>query len=428
LTGSSDRLHYAIDLHFESQSANLDKPTYGRWANTDFEVSMTRRNNSRVGAIILAAGKSTRMGVPKQLLLLGESTVLEQTLDNIRGAGLDEIVLVLGSSAETIQQYFPAATFEGLKVVVNKAYREGMASSLREGLSALHPQIDAALIVLADQPFLQPETFGRIVDQYRRSSAQIVIPTYKGFRGNPVLLDRSVFPEVMALGGDVGCRAIFGSHLEGIAKVEVEDVGILLDIDDQADYERLRRFGQSKQEDVAQIEAATSEARVIPGLEGPGAEDSPKSDELGELIVVGWEPVAISVVKLGTLLNFRVTVVDPRLEISDLPPGVRLLNALDFSLLADTSESNVVVASRGKFDEEAIEQALKTRSAYVGLVANKRRGQEILGSLERRGVPADTLATVRVPAGVDIGAETPEEIALSILAEIVSRRKKKRLE
>jgi molybdenum cofactor cytidylyltransferase len=388
-------------------------------------ISMTGKDNSRVGAIILAAGKSTRMGEPKQLLRLGQSTVLGQTIENIRGAGVDEIVLVLGSSAETIRQQFPASTFEGLRVVVNQAYGQGMASSLREGLSALDPQIDAALIVLADQPFIRPETFGQIVDHYRRSDAQIVIPTYKGFRGNPVLLDRSVFPEITELGGDIGCRAIFGSHLEGIVKAEVEDVGILLDIDNKADYERLQRFGQSKQEDAALIEAATSETRVIPGLEGPGVEAPPKGDEL---IVVGWEPVAISLVKLGKLLNFTVTVVDPLLEISALPPGVRLLNTLDFSLLPGTSERYVVVASRARFDEGAVEQALHTRSAYVGLVANKRRGQEILGSLQRRGEPAERLATVRVPAGLDIGAETPEEIALSILAEIVSRRKKRRLE
>ena len=82
---------------------------------------MTRRNNSRVGAIILAAGKSTRMGEPKQLLHLGESTVLEQTLDNIRGGGVDEFVLVLGSFAETIRHQVPASTFEGLKVIVNEA-------------------------------------------------------------------------------------------------------------------------------------------------------------------------------------------------------------------------------------------------------------------------------------------------------------------
>ncbi len=208
-------------------------------------MSMTGKMKSRVGAIILAAGKSIRMGEPKQLLRLRESTVLGTTVANIRGVGLDEVILVLGSFAEAIQQQFPPSAFEGLKVVVNQAYGQGMASSLREGLSALHPRIDAALIVLADQPFIRPETFGQIVHQYHRSNAQIVIPTYKGSRGNPVLLDRSVFPEVMALSGDIGCRAIFGSHPEGIVKVEVDDVGILLDIDNKADYERLQRFGQS---------------------------------------------------------------------------------------------------------------------------------------------------------------------------------------
>jgi xanthine dehydrogenase accessory factor len=219
----------------------------------------------------------------------------------------------------------------------------------------------------------------------------------------------------------MGCRAIFGSHLEGIVKVEVEDVGILLDIDNKDDYERLQRFGHSKEEERAVIEAATREARVIPGLE----ESSPRSDDL---IVVGCQAVAIALVKLGKLLNFTVTVVDPLLEISAFPPGVKLLNALDFSLLPEVAERYVVVASHGKFDEEAVEQALHVQSAYVGLVASNKRGHEIRRSLERKGEPADKLATVHVPAGLDIGAETAEEIALSIMAEIVSRRKKKRNE
>ena len=106
------------------------------------------------------------------------------------------------------------------------------------GSAALDPQVDAALIVLADQPFVRPETLDQLAEQHRRSKAQIVIPSYKGVRGNPVLLDRSVFAEVMALEGDIGCRAIFSSHTERTVKVEVEDEGILLDIDNQEDYER----------------------------------------------------------------------------------------------------------------------------------------------------------------------------------------------
>jgi len=379
---------------------------------------MSTISNHRVGAIVLAAGRSTRMGEAKQLLRLGDSSVLGKTLESVRAAGVDDVILVLGSSAQTIRQQLPISGIGGLKVVVNQDYEQGMASSLREGLSALDPQTDAALIVLADQPFVRPETLDRIIDRYRGSNAQIVIPLYKGFRGNPVLLDRSVFPEVMALDGDVGCRAIFGTHLEGIVKVEVDDVGILLDIDNKDDYERLRLFGQSAEDERAFIEAANREARAIPVLENTGVEDPSRGDEL---IVVGREQVAMALVKLGQLLKFTVTVVDPLLEVSALPPGVRLLKTLDFSVLPEKPGRYVVVASRGKFDEEAVEQALQVQSAYVGLVANKKRALEILHSLERGGASPEKLATVRAPAGLNIGADTPEEIALSIAAEIVSR-------
>jgi molybdenum cofactor cytidylyltransferase len=187
------------------------------------------------------------MGRAKQLLSLGGSTVLAQTLENVRSAAVDEIVLVLGSSAEAIRsQLSPSLPLFGhLKVVVNQAYGQGMASSLRVGLAALDQDCDAALIVLGDQPLVRSRTLSQIVDTYCRSGAQIVIPSFHGTRGNPVLLDRSVFSEAMGLKGDIGCRAIFGNHLEGIVNVEVEDMGILLDIDDQDDYERLRGEGDT---------------------------------------------------------------------------------------------------------------------------------------------------------------------------------------
>ena len=164
---------------------------------------------------------------------------MAQTIENVRSAAVDEIVLVLGSSAEAIRQQLSQPLLEGVKVVVNPAYGEGMASSLRAGLSALDPHSRAALIILGDQPFVRPQTLDQLMNEYRRSGAQIVVPSYQGNRGNPVLLDRSVFSEAMALEGDVGCRAIFGNHLEGIVNVEVEDMGVLLDIDDPEDYQRL---------------------------------------------------------------------------------------------------------------------------------------------------------------------------------------------
>ncbi len=372
----------------------------------------------RIGGVVLAAGTSSRMGEPKQLLRLGERPVLEQTLENLRAAHVDEIVLVLGFAAETIAKRIAV---EGVKVVVNQQYRDGMASSLRAGLAALGAEVNGALIVLADQPFVGPATVDQLISQYAESRAQIAIPTYRGFRGNPVLLDRSVFAEVMAITGDVGCRAIFGDHTEGIVKVPVDDIGILLDIDSKDDLDRLRRFASGAESATTVIEAASLAGREIP-------EPDSLSAEKDDLILVGAEPVALALAKLAKLLGFRVTVIDPLLSLADVPDADRVLNTLDFSQLPPANSRYVVVASRGRFDEEALEQGLRANVAYLGLVANKRRAQEILRGIEAKGEAPEKLRAVHAPAGLDFQAESPQEIALSIMAEIVLEKKKRRVE
>ncbi len=195
----------------------------------------TQPRNPEVSAIVLAAGMSRRMGAPKQLLRAGGISLLEHTLTHVRKSTVGDIILVLGFAAEQIREQIST---EGLKVVINEAYQEGMASSLRAGIAALAPQTQAALIVLADLPLVRPRTLDRLIEHHRKFHPQIVIPTYKGFRGNPVLLDRSVFTEVTDLRGDIGCRAIFGKHTENIARLEVDDPGIILDVDTRQDFEK----------------------------------------------------------------------------------------------------------------------------------------------------------------------------------------------
>jgi molybdenum cofactor cytidylyltransferase len=367
-------------------------------------------SRSPVAAIVLAGGMSKRMGKPKQLLRAGEKALLEHTLNTVRNSHVAESILVLGFAAEEIQQQ---VSTEGLKVVVNEAYQEGMGSSLRAGISAVDPQACAALIVLADQPFVRSATLDSLIEHHQKFQPQIVIPTYQGFRGNPVLLDRSVLPELTGLRGDIGCRAIFGNHMENIAKLEVDDVGILLDVDTQADWEKLNASLRRTEGAPALTPPADLESRS-PG--NPALSDHP------ELLVVGRDPVAVALVRLARLLGFASTVVDPLLSLSDLPEADRILHVLDFSRLPEKHNRYIVVASRGQFDEDALEQALQCDVDYVGLLANQKRSQELREGLRHKGVPPDRLARMRAPAGIEIGAEGPGEIALSIMAEIVAER------
>jgi CTP:molybdopterin cytidylyltransferase MocA len=364
-----------------------------------------QHGGSGISALILAAGRSSRMGSLKQLLLFGGSTLLETVLHNLRESQVDEIVLVLGFSADTIRGKIP---LDGVKVVINQAYGEGMGTSLRTGIAQVSPSAHAALVVLADQPFVQPATINHLIRVYREQKPQIVIPVYQGFRGNPVLLDRSVFPELLSLSGDIGCRAIFGSHTENILKAPVDDIGVLLDIDTPGDFEKFQQAYTRGEWGLALLESADLAGRDVSGQP--------------QLVVVGLEPVATALVKLGRLMKFTVTVVDPLLTMDQAPGADRILRVLDFSRLP--GEKYVAIASRGRFDEEAVEQALDQGAAYVALVANRRRAQDIIASFKSKGVAAELLARLHAPAGLEIGAEGPEEIALSIMAEIIAERRR----
>jgi molybdenum cofactor cytidylyltransferase len=350
------------------------------------------------------------MGTAKQLLRLGDRPLLEHVLDNVRASSVAEIVLVLGFEAEAIQREIK---LHDARLIVNSQYRQGMGTSLKSGLAALDPEAEGALVVLADQPLLRPGTLDRLIAEHQAGKAQIVIPTYRGFRGNPVLLDRSIFPELMGLDGDIGCRAVFGDHIDGIVKLPVDDVGILLDVDEHSDLEAL-----------ATRDGGWQERALLETAECGGQQVAASAEAQPELIVVGRDALAMALARLGRILRFTVTAVDPLLATADFPAADRVLHALDFSLLGKHRDRYVVVASRGACDEEAIEQALDVKSAYVALVANRKRGEEVLRALRAKALPPEVLASVRVPAGLEIGAVTPEEIALAIMAEIIQEHRK----
>lgn len=196
-----------------------------------------------ISAILLAAGESRRMGRPKQLLEWQGGTLLQHSLESLLKSDADETILVLGHQAELIRNSLP--DFQ-IKIVVNHDYQKGMASSLRQGLLALDPGSEAFLVVLADQPDIGPDIVSRLIREFRQASPErgIVRPVSRGLPGHPVLFHIRYLQEALQLHGDVGARQIVAGHPAEILDIEVEDDGIVNDIDTPEEY---REFMQRRE-------------------------------------------------------------------------------------------------------------------------------------------------------------------------------------
>lgn len=186
-----------------------------------------------VSALLLAAGESQRMGRLKQLLPLGGSTLIEVVLENLLRSRLQEVIVVLGFGAEEIR---PRVEAKGVRVAVNPRYKEGMASSLRVGLDALDPRAEGILVALADQPFIPPEVIDRLIEAFQGTSKGIVVPTFQGRRGHPVIFHRRYMEELRSLSGDQGGRELLHRNPEDLLEVEVDCPGVITDIDTLEDY------------------------------------------------------------------------------------------------------------------------------------------------------------------------------------------------
>ena len=195
---------------------------------------------SQIAAIVLAAGGSARMGQSKQLLPINGQPMVRRVTATVCAANLAQVVVVTGAQAEAVREALAGLPAE---IVVNEAWAEGLSRSLRLGLRALRPEIQAALMVLADQPALTPELLNALAKRYRATGAAIVLPVYQGRRGNPVLFDRALFADLLAVEGDQGGRAILTRYASSIERVEVDDPSVLLDIDTRADYDKVREGG-----------------------------------------------------------------------------------------------------------------------------------------------------------------------------------------
>lgn len=197
-----------------------------------------------IAGLILAAGESSRMGTDKALLTYQGRTFLENIIATLRQADVGRVAVVLGHHAKEIQL---STNFAGAEVVLNQDYCRGQTSSLQAGLRAFldadaapRQEIDAVILCLVDHPAVSVEVTRQLIAARRASHAPVVIPTYQGQRGHPVLIASSLFAELLALDSSEGANTIVRKHRHATHFVEAQDPGILLDIDDPESYRGLK--------------------------------------------------------------------------------------------------------------------------------------------------------------------------------------------
>jgi molybdenum cofactor cytidylyltransferase len=190
-----------------------------------------------ITALILAAGQSKRMGQPKMLLPWGKTTVLGQVIDVFKAAGIEDILVVTGGAKELVE----ALVGTSARTVFNPGFAEGeMLSSIQAGLTEVKPGTEAVLIGLGDQPQVQERSVRLVVEEYTQSKASLVVPSFQMRRGHPWLVARPYWGEILKMEPSETPRDFLNRHSADIRYVEINDPGILKDLDTPEDYLKFR--------------------------------------------------------------------------------------------------------------------------------------------------------------------------------------------
>ena len=193
--------------------------------------------NDKIGIVILAAGVSSRLGSPKQLLSYNGKTLLRHAVDEATNSNADFVVVVLGANADLLLKEIDATK---ASVIENKEWEEGMASSIRTGLKTLlkqQVQVDGVIFMVCDQPFVSSVVLNNLINSYKETGKPVVASDYGEVTGPPAFFHQSFFTELMQLKGDEGAKRIIQQHKNETATIPFPEGRI--DIDREEDYEKL---------------------------------------------------------------------------------------------------------------------------------------------------------------------------------------------
>lgn len=184
----------------------------------------------------MAAGESRRMGDFKQLLTLSGKTFVECCVDSLLESRVDEVVVVTGHRDQDVRR---AVGDRPVRFAYNADYRAGMSSSIKCGVRALARDARACLIALVDQPQINVDVFNRVIEEYEKNQPLIVIPTFQGRNGHPVILDLKLKGEILSMDPEQGLRHVVHAHAGETLRVDVSQEAVLIDFDLPEDYRRI---------------------------------------------------------------------------------------------------------------------------------------------------------------------------------------------
>jgi molybdenum cofactor cytidylyltransferase len=191
-----------------------------------------------VPGIILAAGKSRRMGKNKLLLTFHGKPLLQHVLDAALASDLAPVLLVVSKESSGL----PSRISKGKAIIIYNTSNLGYSSSLQAGLNALTKPCNGAMFLLGDQPLVTSQTINQLISAFQKEPERWVAPSYQGKRGNPVITPSAWFDKIHALDGDTGPREHLTDSAAGLLLVNVEDQGVIFDIDQPQDYDQLLKM------------------------------------------------------------------------------------------------------------------------------------------------------------------------------------------